>query len=826
MSALLVKCMCGVQLTTTTDQAGALMQCPSCNQHFKVPGGPVDNAPAKDPSLATLPLPPVASSNPQQSRRKSNRASIRSSEASTRAYVPPPRAKKPAGSDKTLQVTIVSCMTLAGVIFVVGSLWMAAERFLPMLTASKSDTEAVDSPANSSPGNSRLATNPVSEMDLEKAHEALSSDEAILQRYEENQKKLGIESQELRVVGGLSSASSESNQIKSRQTDQANRSDFQTRSGSTVDLAMTDLIELVEPSVVRIDVKTREGESSGSGFVVDESGLIVTNFHVVEGATSMTIRLRDGTETSPKGFLIAEPEFDLCILQVDPSQLSCVPIAMASDPPRKGESVAAFGSPLGFSFSATNGIVSAYRSGHEVKETLSRGSFDAYEALGYSPDTHWVQTSAAISGGNSGGPLVNMRGEVIGVNTFTSSIGQNLNFAVAKSKVLEVIERRGRFPRSISQLPKPKSSSIVSGALAQIFGSEIIKPASSGAFSESSQDRIADEVRRYSGHKDAILDIAASDDGRYLAIASQDKSVSVFEMKKGKLLYDIKSTKIGFRGVKFARKSDYLITFRSAGTGPSICYRDPESGEATDIGIKLPIPTEAQALSVSPDGRSAFGSWIDRTSVAVRYDHVFHTRSFTALALPSMVSSAMRRQLANRSGIAVSGNYINALVTSAGFSNDGRSLMVGTPRGKLQYYELSGNEFSYKSFQDGVHRGKVTAIVYGRDTNDPSRGFFASASEDGSVVVWKSMLRSEKWRYSKLVGDRSDALSIAFSPDGQRLAVGRANGTLELWNPKNRKLVHSYPSLPSGISAIDFLSSGNHLVVGDLAGVVRIMVSK
>jgi S1-C subfamily serine protease len=729
------------------------------------------------------------------------------------AYVPPPRSTpKPIASDKTLQIAIISCVSLIGVIFVVGALWMAAEQFVPMLAESKSDDAAETDPSGAALEKESAALNPSSVLNPIQ-EEDLSSDEAILRRYEEHEKRLAKERKERSVSVNESfedqhyrtlkrqdeiMGTSFADGVKQHQTEPLL---FEVNSGSNNDLAMTELIRLVEPSVVRIDVKSRQGDSSGSGFVVAESGLIVTNYHVVEGADSMTIRSRDGRETSPTGYLIAEPKFDLCVLLVDPDRFPCVPIAMAAAPPQKGESVAAFGSPLGFSFSATNGIVSSYRSGREVREALSSSGFNAYDALGYSPEMDWVQTSAAISGGNSGGPLVNMKGEMIGVNTFTSSIGQNLNFAVARRKVVEVIEKRSQFPMPLSQLPRPTSSSVVSSALTQIFGAEIISPAS-GSFELS--DAGDGEVRRYDGHTDAILDISASHDGKYLAVVSQDKRVSVFNMKTGSLLYEIKATTIGFRGVQFARNSEYLVTFRSAGTAPSICYRHPETGKATNIGLELPVPSEALAFSISPDGRSAFASWMDRINVAVRYDHVLHTRTISEIT-----SSVTKSQL-----------------SSACFSSDGRTLLVGTPSGELQLYELSGNKFSYQSSQSRAHEGKVTAIAHGINRSGPSRGSFASASEDGSIAVWKSMGKSDRWRFAKLIGERTDVLSIAFSPDAERLAIGRANGTLELWSTKDRKIVHQYTHHDSGISAIEYLSSGRHLVTGALNGVVRIMVAK
>src|SRR5690606_502952 len=100
------------------------------------------------------------------------------------------------------------------------------------------------------------------------------------------------------------------------------------------------------------------------------------------------------------------------------------PLKIATTLPKKGETTIAFGSPLGLSFTASNGIVSAVRLEDELRN----------EALGLNLNVTWIQTTSPISPGNSGGPLMNDRGEVIGINTLivgAAHAGQNLNFAVS-----------------------------------------------------------------------------------------------------------------------------------------------------------------------------------------------------------------------------------------------------------------------------------------------------------------------------------------------------------------------------------------------------------
>ena len=177
---------------------------------------------------------------------------------------------------------------------------------------------------------------------------------------------------------------------------------------------------------------------------MDKEGKIFTNFHVVRNASKVTVKTADNRELESLGFLIQDREKDLAIIQVDPSDLEISPIAIASELPRKGEEVAAFGNPQGFGFSQTTGIVSSIRPGKEVSDTLKElnQNFDIYGDHGFALQMDWIQHSAAISGGNSGGPLVNMRGQLVGVNTWTHPEGQNLNFASTMKEVESVFSAR------------------------------------------------------------------------------------------------------------------------------------------------------------------------------------------------------------------------------------------------------------------------------------------------------------------------------------------------------------------------------------------------
>ena len=125
--------------------------------------------------------------------------------------------------------------------------------------------------------------------------------------------------------------------------------------------SVTELIEAIEPSVVWI--KTNAGNSSG--FVIDESGLIVTCYHCIENAQSGKVVFQDRGEAPIVGVRRVAPERDLAVIQIDTTR-SLVPLPISTKPPKKGEPVIAFGSPAGLSFTVTEGSVSAVRTGKEM----------------------------------------------------------------------------------------------------------------------------------------------------------------------------------------------------------------------------------------------------------------------------------------------------------------------------------------------------------------------------------------------------------------------------------------------------------------------------
>src|SRR5215203_2551001 len=182
---------------------------------------------------------------------------------------------------------------------------------------------------------------------------------------------------------------------------------------------LPELVRRIKPSAVAIETFDSRGEklSRGSGFFV-EADRIVTNRHVLEGAYSAEVHSSGGTVFPVKGVLAVDAEGDIALLKIDAPAPPVRPLPLDKTSPQEGESIVVIGNPLGLEGSVTNGIVSA------VRDIPSFGRI--------------IQITAAISPGSSGSPVINMRGEVVGVATLQLADGQSLNFAVPSDRVAQL----------------------------------------------------------------------------------------------------------------------------------------------------------------------------------------------------------------------------------------------------------------------------------------------------------------------------------------------------------------------------------------------------
>ena len=185
-------------------------------------------------------------------------------------------------------------------------------------------------------------------------------------------------------------------------------------------------------NVIPSQPRSRVERGSGSGFIINSSGQILTNSHVVDGADLVTVTLKDGRTF--KGKVLGEDAVtDVAVIQIDANKLPTLALGK-SDTLQPGEAVIAIGNPLGLNNTVTSGIISATdRSSSDIGASDKR--------------VDYLQTDAAINPGNSGGPLLNYRGEVIGMNTAIIQGAQGLGFAIpinTAQKIAQELIAKGR----------------------------------------------------------------------------------------------------------------------------------------------------------------------------------------------------------------------------------------------------------------------------------------------------------------------------------------------------------------------------------------------
>jgi serine protease Do len=239
---------------------------------------------------------------------------------------------------------------------------------------------------------------------------------------------------------------------------------------------IADLVERADPSVVTIDTLAHErvvdpfaqmffGDEApsqsyeergiGSGFILDSNGLIVTNNHVIKGASNITVTFANGKKL--QGQVIgADPSSDIALVRVKATGLQALHFTHSARI-RVGDWVVAIGSPLGLSHSVSAGIISALNRGIAINDRVN-----------------FIQTDAAINPGNSGGPLIDLDGEVVGINTAIAAQGQNIGFAIpawSAESIVAQLRTKGHVDRgwmgvSIRDLGDEASSGVLISGVA------------------------------------------------------------------------------------------------------------------------------------------------------------------------------------------------------------------------------------------------------------------------------------------------------------------------------------------------------------------------
>jgi serine protease Do len=255
----------------------------------------------------------------------------------------------------------------------------------------------------------------------------------------------------------------------------------------------------------------------GTGFVISADGYIVTNNHVIEDVDKITVKLLDGTELAAE-IVGRDPKTDIALIRVEPERpLLALPLGN-SEKVRPGEWVVAIGNPFGLSHTVTAGIVSAKH------RNIQQGMYDDF-----------IQTDAAINLGNSGGPLINMSGEVIGINTAIKPGSNTIGFAVPidmAKDILPQLRAHGRVTRGwlgvVIQGITPELAEAFD--LEDELGALVSKVIEDGPADEAGMKR-DDVIREYNG--EMIKNF--SDLPRAVAMTPPDQKVDVVILRKGKI---------------------------------------------------------------------------------------------------------------------------------------------------------------------------------------------------------------------------------------------------------------------------------------------------
>jgi S1-C subfamily serine protease len=228
-------------------------------------------------------------------------------------------------------------------------------------------------------------------------------------------------------TGSTSSTSSTTTTSKAAATTSNSSS-----SVSTIEAQQEAAIAKIEPAVVELEVITAQGEQIGSGVIIDTKGDIVTNYHIINGEDSITAVLYNGSKEQAQS-VGTNTSDDLAVVRIQP--YSNMTVAQIGDSSKLvvGQEVLAIGNPLGITETATKGIVSALN--RSVTESTGTTISNA------------IQTDAAVNPGNSGGALVNLQGQLIGiptltaVNTETNTTANGVSFAIPSNLVQTVVQQ-------------------------------------------------------------------------------------------------------------------------------------------------------------------------------------------------------------------------------------------------------------------------------------------------------------------------------------------------------------------------------------------------
>jgi serine protease Do len=333
--------------------------------------------------------------------------------------------------------------------------------------------------------------------------------------------------------------------------------------------------------------------SGGSGFLISDDGYILTNYHVVEGASRIRVKLSGDRREHTADVIGSDPSTDLALIKIkSDSRLPVLPLG-DSDAIRVGDWVLAVGNPLNYDHTVTAGVVSA--KGRKLGDLSRDFSLDSF-----------IQTDAAINFGNSGGPLVNLAGEAIGVNTAISSVGQGIGFAVPINVAREImgqLKSKGRVSRGYLGIELAE----ISPDMQEAFG----LANDQGALVQAVRPGLpADEAGIQRG------DVIVKVDGQ--AVATSDEVVRLVTAKEPGASVRLTVNRGGKEIILTARLADraeHLPGLARRGEAPGEPGEDPRERKL-GIAVKDLTPQVLRELGLPGDTRGVVVTDVSRVSEA------------------------------------------------------------------------------------------------------------------------------------------------------------------------------------------------------------------
>jgi len=265
------------------------------------------------------------------------------------------------------------------------------------------------------------------------------------------------------------------------------------------------VLNAIEESVVRIESGPEENSTIlGTGFVADASGLIATNYHVVAEATHCRVRFRSGAYYDVLGYAAVSQQSDMALLQISEPPPNLEPLPLAESPPSPLTKVFAIGHPHGVAYSIHSGAVSRGVRSSELSQTSRRF---LQRHLGGSFELAWIQHTAAISEGNSGGPLLNEQGRAVGVNTWVNR-QTGFSYALNVSYLQELLAQPRTEPAPLERYATAEAR--VSASLKRLSPSRVL--------------RLLDEMKAIQWRPQTEADYAAMQEMAWVLTLSQASS--------------------------------------------------------------------------------------------------------------------------------------------------------------------------------------------------------------------------------------------------------------------------------------------------------------